>query len=79
MGIVDKTEYLLKCISCNISEKKIVHQKGSSYGASWNYGIEFENFKVEWVGGDKVEPSIKSAKCNKCSIIPNITSGYIIK
>lgn len=66
MGIIDTTAIKITCAKCSIAESISIHQKGSIYNPYWQEGFEAESFILTWVGGNKEEPKITSAKCKSC-------------
>jgi len=72
MGIIDRANYVLSC-GCGASESVTLHQHGSAYGASWQAGKSFDEFKVEWGPEGFSGPVIVSAKCNSCGGEPKIS------
>lgn len=67
MGIIDKTTYTLKCISCRSSEAATVFDEGSNWsGSNWQYSAKFNNFNTQWSGGGSTEPKLNVATCKSC-------------
>lgn len=66
MGIIDTTKIKITCPKCNVTEYISIHQKGSIYNPYWQEGVEAASFALTWVGGNKEETSITSAKCKGC-------------
>jgi len=66
MGIIDTIKIKVTCPKCGVTESISIHQKGSIYNPYWQEGFEAEFFGLTWVGGNKVEPKIISAKCKGC-------------
>ena len=66
MGIIDTKVFTLTCDACQVQEEQKVHQKGSGWGASWQSGSTFNNFKTTWSDSGNTEPEIAEATCNTC-------------
>lgn len=73
MGIIDKTTYTLKCPQCGRTGTATTRDKGSGWsGSSWGSFSIAEGFELESTGGGKVEPTIVSATCTRCSVAAEV-------
>jgi hypothetical protein len=68
MGILDRTDYDLKCEQCGLAEKVKVLDKGSIWRGSFWTIPNSRHFKIDWKGGEKEEPRIVKAVCNSCGM-----------
>jgi len=74
MGIVDSNSFTLSCAECGVKEDVAVHQKGSSFGTSWQVGPELNHFDVQWNSEGLTGPVIEKAICKKCGKSPVVKS-----
>ena len=68
MGIIDSNKFTITCPKCLAKEATIVHQKGSSYAASWQDGPEMKKFIAIWKDDNGFGPVVISAKCKLCEV-----------
>lgn len=66
MGIIDTTEFRVKCPKCGLTESVEVYQKGSAYNPYWQDRAEMKTFDAQWTGGDKEARRITKAICIAC-------------
>jgi hypothetical protein len=70
MGTIDQTTHRFTCTTCSVREETTIHERGSSYGASWGSPSELVNFEVDWKTDKFGEPRPVRALCRTCGGTP---------
>lgn len=76
MGTIDTNRFTLTCEKCGNEESVSVHEKGSSYGSSWQHGPAMEEFIVQWQDQGIQGPIITKATCKSCKIAARIDGPH---
>jgi hypothetical protein len=73
MGIYDDTSETLECPNCTTTETLIARDYGNHWsGSYWHMFGKSLKFEIETTGGEKVMPSIVSAKCKGCGTVVSV-------